>query len=77
MRLYLIAGAAVVLALGLAWSHSAAYRAGGVARQAAFAAKINQENDDAGKSAEKWRSDLRRCSDAGGLFDFESGTCDQ
>ncbi|WP_166163064.1 hypothetical protein [Chelativorans oligotrophicus] len=69
----------IVLAVmsGLAWSHSAAYRAGRSAEQAAFVERINQENEDAGNSAEDWRSQYRRCVDAGGLFDFETGACDR
>jgi hypothetical protein len=69
------AGAAALVLL--AWSHTAAYRAGRTYEQAAFAAKITKENDNAGNVAEKWRTDLRRCSDAGGVFDFETGACEQ
>ena len=77
MRLYLLIGAAVA-ALGLlTYSHTAAYRAGRAAEQASIATRINQENDNAGNAAEKWRADLRRCSDAGGVFDFETGACDR
>ncbi len=68
------AGAAALVLL--AWSHTAAYRAGRTYEQAAFAAKITKENDNAGNAAEKWRTDLRRCSDAGGVFDFETGACE-
>ncbi|RLP27899.1 hypothetical protein [Mesorhizobium sp. YM1C-6-2] len=69
------AGAAALVLL--AWSHTAAYRAGRTYEQAAFAAKITKENDNAGNAAEKWRTDLRRCSDAGGVFDFETGACER
>ncbi len=77
MRLHLILGVGVVALVLLAWTHTAAYRAGRTYEQAAFAAKITKENDNAGTAAEKWRADLRRCSDAGGVFDFETGACEQ
>ena len=69
-------GAGLAVVAALAWSHSAAYRAGRSAEQAAFVERINQENEYAGNSAEDWRSQYRRCVDAGGLFDFETGACD-
>ncbi|PSM18206.1 hypothetical protein [Nitratireductor sp. StC3] len=70
----IIAGLAVLA--GLAWSHSAAYRAGRSAEQARIVERINQENDDAAENAEDWRGKLRRCIDAGGVFDFETGSCE-
>ena len=70
-------GAAVAVLGLLTWSHTAAYQAGRSAEQAAFVERINQENEDAGNSAEDWRGQYRRCVDAGGVFDFETGACDQ
>lgn len=70
--------AAVVAVLCLCvWALHFAYQAGRQAEQAAFLNRINLENEHAGDIAEKWRGDLRRCLDAGGLFDFETGTCDK
>lgn len=77
MRIYLLIGTAVAVLGLLTYSHTVAYHAGGAAEQAAIATKINQENDNAGNAAEKWRADLRRCSDAGGVFNFEAGACEQ
>ncbi len=77
MKLYLVAGMAVAIVVGLSLSHAAAYRAGKLAGQTSVADHINQENDNAGNTAEKWRGDLRRCLDAGGVFDFEIGACDK
>ncbi|MGF7005783.1 hypothetical protein [Aminobacter sp. BE322] len=75
MRIYLIAAAAALVAAALTWSHVAAYRYGRSIEQARFAARITKENDNAGNAAEKWRSELRRCTAFGGLFDFETGAC--
>ncbi|UUP19486.1 hypothetical protein [Nitratireductor thuwali] len=69
-------GAVLAVLGGLAWSHHSAYQAGRTAEQAAFMAKLNQENEDAGKAAEDWRARYRRCVDGGGLYSFETGTCD-
>lgn len=67
---------AIVVAVGfLIYSHTRAYQAGRLAEQAAFLEQINQENEDAGNEAERWRTDYRRCVDAGGVYDFETGTC--
>ncbi|EKF17048.1 hypothetical protein [Nitratireductor pacificus] len=74
---WLRAGAAVAVLGALTWSHLAVYRAGRSAEQAAFAEKINQQNEEAGNAAEDWRARYRRCVDTGGLFDHETGTCDQ
>lgn len=75
------AGAAVVAviaaALLLTFTHRFVYQAGRQVEQAAFLERINRENADAGKSAEKWRAEYRRCVDAGGLFNFEAGSCDR
>ncbi len=43
--------------------------------QAAIVQQINRENREAGDAAEKWRHDLRRCNDAGGVFSFDTGAC--
>lgn len=75
IRTYLLIGAGIALLAVLAWSHTAAYRSGQRVGQASVIEKLNQENDNAGQDAEKWRGDLRRCNDAGGVFDFEFGTC--
>lgn len=66
---------AVALGGALTLSHCKAYQAGRTAEQAAFAAKINQQNEEAGNAAEDWRTAFRRCVDGGGVFDFEAGTC--
>ncbi len=50
---------------------------GRVDEQTAFAAKINQENEEAGNAAEDWRARYRRCAERGGLFDYETGACHQ
>lgn len=70
----IIAGLAVLA--GLAWSHTAAYRAGRSAEQAKFIERINQENDDAAENAEDWRAEYRRCVASGGMYNFESGSCE-
>lgn len=75
MRAYLLAGAAAAIALALTWSHTAAYRYGRSTEQGRFASQITRENDNAGKAAETWRAELRRCTADGGLFDFETGAC--
>ena len=69
-------GIGVALLAGLAWSHTAAYRAARAAEQAALVERINQENEDAGNAAEDWRGRYRFCIGRGGLYDFETGTCD-
>lgn len=75
------AGAAMVVIVAavalLTFSHRFAYQAGRQVEQAAFLDRINKENEDAGNSAEDWRAQYRRCVDAGGLFDFEAGSCHQ
>lgn len=75
MKAYLLAGTAVALIAALTWSHTAAFRYGRLTEQARFAAEITKENDNAGKAAERWRAELRRCNAAGGLFNFETGAC--
>lgn len=45
--------------------------------QSAFAEQIRKSNEEAGDAAETWRADFRRCNDAGGLFNFETGACDR
>jgi len=47
------------------------------AEQAAFIQQINRENSNAGNTAEDWRAEFRRCTGAGGVYDFETGACDQ
>lgn len=69
--------AGVVAVMGaLTLSHRFAYQAGRSVEQAAFLDRINQENEDAGSSAEDWRARYRRCAERGGLYDFETGACD-
>ncbi|CAN7406341.1 hypothetical protein [Aminobacter sp. LjRoot7] len=75
MKTYLLAVAAVAVIAALGWSHTAAFRYGRSTEQARFAAKITKENDDAGRAAETWRGELRRCVGVGGVFDFETGAC--
>ncbi|MGI3128754.1 hypothetical protein [Nitratireductor sp. PBL-C9] len=53
------------------------HQRGRMAEQAAFAQWINQQNEDAGNAAEDWRARYRRCAERGGLFDFETGACDE
>jgi len=70
--------AGVVAVVGaLTFSHRFAYQAGRSVEQASFLERINKENEDAGSSAEDWRTQYRRCVDAGRLFNFEAGTCDK
>ena len=76
MRLYLVIGAVVSVLALLTYSHVKAYRAGRAVEQAAILDRINEENDNAGNTAEDWRAEYRRCADAGGLYDFETNTCD-
>lgn len=76
-RLWAYLGAAGVLLLLWGWALNTAYQAGRQAEQAAFLNRINVENENAGDIAEKWRGDLRRCIDAGGVYDFETGACDK
>ncbi|WP_309086711.1 hypothetical protein [Chelativorans sp.] len=68
-------GAALAVIAGLAWSHTAAYRAGRAVEQAAFSEQIRKENENAGNAAEDWRARYRLCIERGKLFDFETGTC--
>ncbi|MVA98832.1 hypothetical protein GN330_16415 [Nitratireductor sp. CAU 1489] len=68
-------GVGLAVLAGLAWSHTAAYRAGRTAEQARIVERITQENDDAAENAEDWRTEYRRCVASGGLYDFESGSC--
>lgn len=75
MRAALIAATAATVMGGLIGSHAAAYRYGHSTEQARFAAQITMENVDAGNAAEKWRAELRSCTGAGRLFDFETGAC--
>jgi hypothetical protein len=75
MKAYLLGFAALAVVGMLTWSHTAAYRYGRSTEQARLASQITKENDNAGKAAETWRAELRRCTAAGGLFDFETGTC--
>lgn len=77
MRLYLLIGAGVAALALLTFSHTKAYQAGRATEQAAVASRINKENDNAGNHAEDWRAALRRCNGTGGLFDYETGTCDK
>lgn len=69
-------GLAAAALAGLGFSHWKAYSVGRAAEQAAFLERINQENDNAGNAAEDWRAEYRRCVGAGGVYDFETGTCD-
>lgn len=75
MKTYLLAGTLVAVIAALTWSHTAAYRYGRSTEQARFTSQITKENDNAGKAAETWRAELRRCTADGGLFDFEAGAC--
>jgi hypothetical protein len=59
----------------LTYSHHKAYQAGRAMEQAAFLNRINQENEHAGNEAERWRADYRRCVNAGGLYQFDTSTC--
>lgn len=77
MKGYLLIGGAVAALSFLTFTHWNAYRLGRSIEQAGFIRQINQENTNAGNAAEKWRGDLRRCNDAGGLFDFANGACDR
>lgn len=43
--------------------------------QQAVIERIERDNQEAGHAAERWRSDLRRCHDAGGVYDFTSSAC--
>lgn len=69
-------GAGLAVLAVLAWSHTAAYRAGRSAEQAKIVERINQENDDAAENAEDWRAEYRRCIASGRLYDFETGSCE-
>lgn len=65
----------IALLIVAAWFDGHSY--GQKAAQADILKQINQENEHAGNEAERWRSDYRRCVDAGGLYDFEAGSCDK
>ncbi|MBY8918837.1 hypothetical protein KUG85_04650 [Nitratireductor sp. L1-7-SE] len=68
---------AVLLVLALAGGiYRYGHHRGRVDEQAAFAAKINQENEEAGNAAEDWRVRYRRCAERGRMFDFATGTCE-
>lgn len=75
IRIYMMIGAAVAVIGLLAYSHVKVYNAGRAVEQAAIVKRIEKENTDAGANAEKWRADLRRCIADGGMFDYETGTC--
>lgn len=77
MKGYLLAGAAAIAAGLLVFSHVETYRAGKAVAQAAIVARLIKENTNAGNVAEDWRATLRRCNGAGGMFDFEAGSCDR
>ncbi len=67
---------AVLLVLAVATGlYLYGYHKGSVEQQAAFAERINLENEEAGNAAEDWRARYRRCAERGGLFDYETGTC--
>ncbi|EKF44084.1 hypothetical protein NA8A_00040 [Nitratireductor indicus C115] len=53
------------------------YQRGRTVEQVAFARKINHENKEAGNAAEDWRARYRRCAERDGLYDFETGACDE
>ena len=53
------------------------HQRGRMTEQASFAQWINQQNEEAGNAAEDWRARYRRCAERGGLFDFETGACDE
>ncbi|WP_349366792.1 MAG: hypothetical protein ABL311_04715 [Nitratireductor rhodophyticola] len=71
--LAVVVGASVIVALIYSYGH----HRGRVDEQAAFAGRINQENEEAGNAAEDWRARYRRCAERGGLFNYETGACDQ
>jgi cytochrome c-type biogenesis protein CcmH/NrfG len=75
MKVYLLGFVALAAVGVLTWSHTAAYQYGRSTEQARIASQITRENANAGKAAEKWRAELRRCNAVGGLFDFETGAC--
>lgn len=68
-----------VAAIGAAggWGYLWGRADGRAIEQSAFAERIRKSNEEAGDAAETWRADFRRCNDAGGLFDFEAGSCDR
>jgi len=68
-------GLVLAVVAGLAWSHTAAYRAGRAVEQAAFTEQIRKENADAAEVSEEWRARYRLCVAGGGLYDFETGAC--
>lgn len=75
MRLYIIIGAAMALVAALIGSHTFAYQAGKTAGSTEVIEEINDANDEAGDVAEEHRARLRQCVAAGGVYDFENGTC--
>jgi len=77
MRETLVIGGAVIVIALLSFSHWQIYRAGRAVEQASFTQRIEKENADAGDTAEKWSAALRRCTDVGGVYDWEVGTCDR
>jgi hypothetical protein len=76
MKAYLLVGAVAGAEALLTFTHFKAYQAGRSVEQAAFMARIEEENTDAANRAENWRAELRRCNASGGLFDFETAACE-
>ncbi|MBN7760265.1 hypothetical protein JYP52_03895 [Nitratireductor aquibiodomus] len=74
-------GKALVAVLGVSVIAGGIYlygrQRGRMAEQAAFAQWINQQNEDAGNAAEDWRARYRRCAERGGVFNYETGACDE
>lgn len=69
----IICGLAVTAFLG--WTHYEMYETGRAYERSAMLNSIVKGNEDAGNAAENWRTKYRRCLDAGGVFDFEAGSC--
>ncbi len=74
---YVLGGALIAAVVLSGGSYIKGRMDGRAIEQAAVINQIKQENTNAGNNAEEWRADFRRCADAGGLYNFETGACDQ
>ena len=75
MRLYIIIGAVLAGIAAFGLYTNAVYQAGKTAGSTEVIEEINDANDEAGDVAEEHRARLRQCVAAGGVYDFENGTC--
>jgi len=76
-RLWLVLAVAAGGALLVAGIYVMGRSDGRALGERAIIKQIEKDNADAGNKAEDFRSAFRRCLDGGGLFDFETGSCER